>query len=494
MSFFKEYESFFLLSLIFIPFISGIASFFIKQNKIRRVMLISVSLIHFILSIHFISSDSNSIKILSGLSYRDGLSDIFARISLFTSSFLFLLVSFYLIKYFDMEYQAKRTDEEGFILSDEPEAVFTGFLLLFLSAMTMVHFSAHMGLLWASIEATTLFSAPLIYFHRTKKSLEATWKYLIICSVGIALALIGTFFFSLGVEDGDLYFNLFSKSGNELWFKLGFIFIFIGYATKAGIAPMHTWLVDAHSEAPSAISALLSGALLNCAMLGIARASDFLPPYIREQFIPSIFILFGFFSILISSVFIFNSKEYKRALAYSSIENMGIILIFLGLSYLGYNDINDNLSAALFITVLGHSMVKSGIFLLAGLILVYYKTKKIDEVSFMAKNTPYTSLLWFLGFILLLGVPPSPLFLSKYFLFKYVYLSKNWWLFYSLIILFIMILIGFSKMIIKMVYSGGEKIEIKEDKEMLIPSALLFASSFVFFSLFLFWLLKGEGL
>jgi len=490
MSFLKEYESLFALLLIFIPFIAGLFSFFIKSNTKRRIILVLVSVIHFILSLYSISADFCGIKILSGLVGERFVSSVFAKVSLFTSSFLFLIVSFYLVRYFKIEYNSKRSDEEGFILSDEPETIFTGFLLLFLSAMTLVHFSAHMGLLWASIEATTLFSAPLIYFHRTKKSLEATWKYLIICSVGIALALIGTFLFAIASKKGDLYFSSFGTNGNELLFKLGFIFIFIGYATKAGIAPMHTWLVDAHSEAPSAVSALLSGALLNCSILGLSRADDFLPSNFHQEFIPSIFILFGFLSVLISSVFIFNSKEYKRAFAYSSIENMGIILILLGLTYLTkYNYYNDFIEITLLFSVLAHSTIKAGIFLIAGMILIYYKTKKIDEIGLMAKNIPYTSTIFVIGIIFLLGVPPSPLFFTKYFIFKYLYLNKIWWLFYSLIILFIMIFIGFSKMIIKMVYSDGERIEIKEDKKMIIPSSIFFIASIILFFMFLNFIL-----
>jgi len=290
--------------------------------------------------------------------------------------------------------------------------------------------------------------------------------------------------FAIASESGDLYFSSFGANGNELLFKLGFIFIFIGYATKAGIAPMHTWLVDAHSEAPSAVSALLSGALLNCAMLGVSRAADFLPSNFQQEFIPSIFVLFGFVSVLISSVFIFNSKEYKRAFAYSSIENMGIILILLGLVYINYDDIHGFIENTLFLTVLAHSTIKAGIFLIAGMILIYYKTKKIDEIGLMAKNIPYTSAIFVIGIIFLLGVPPSPLFFTKYFLFKYLYLNKIWWLFYSLIILFIMILIGFSKMIIKMVYSDGQIIEIKEDKKMIIPSSIFFIASIILFFMF----------
>ena len=146
--------------------------------------------------------------------------------------------------------------------------------------MTLVIVSRHLGLLWVGVEATTLASAPLIYFHRNPRSLEATWKYLLICSVGIALALLGNFFIAVAAKSyggpsirltiDDLSAN--AQSLDPLWLKAAFLFFLVGYGTKMGLAPLHTWLPDAHSEAPSVVSALLSGALLNCAFLAILRA------------------------------------------------------------------------------------------------------------------------------------------------------------------------------------------------------------------------------
>src|SRR5512139_2508349 len=145
--------------------------------------------------------------------------------------------------------------------------------------MTLVTMSQHFGLLWVAIEATTLASAPLIYLHRPRRSLEATWKYLMICSVGIALALLGNFFLAVAATLSEathvpmLLGDLMERAPmlHIPWLKAAFLFLLVGYGTKLGLAPMHTWLPDAHSEAPSVISALLSGALLNCAFLAILR-------------------------------------------------------------------------------------------------------------------------------------------------------------------------------------------------------------------------------
>ncbi len=144
--------------------------------------------------------------------------------------------------------------------------------------MTLVTVSQHFGLLWVAVEATTLASCPLIYFHRHHRSLEATWKYLLICSVGIALALLGNFFWQLppdrragGVPIVLSDLVAMRRRMNVAWLKAAFLFFLVGYGTKMGLAPLHTWLPDAHSEAPSVVSALLSGALLNCAFLAILR-------------------------------------------------------------------------------------------------------------------------------------------------------------------------------------------------------------------------------
>ena len=178
---------------------------------------------------------------------------------LLITSFIFLLISIYTVSYLGETR-----------MSNVP--VFIGCMLLFLATMSMVALADHLIVLWVAIEATTLVSAPLIFLSRSDASLEATWKYVIVCSVGIALALLGSFFVALSMDLGQVHGQLTFQALYEVaprldpaWLKAGFIFIMIGYGTKMGLAPMHTWLPDAHSEAPSPASALLSGVLLNCA-------------------------------------------------------------------------------------------------------------------------------------------------------------------------------------------------------------------------------------
>jgi len=200
------------------------------------------------------------------------------------TSFLFLMVTFYSIGY--LKHHMERS------------SLTIGCMFFFLAAMSLVGVSADMGLLWVAVEATTLASAPLIYFHKDHRSLEATWKYLLICSVGIALALMGNIFLSYAGGDSiaGLYIPDLMSNANRFdprWLKVAFILLLVGYGTKMGLAPMHFWLPDAHSEAPSMVSALLSGSLLNCAFLGILRAYGILRLSGLEEWGGNILVLFG---------------------------------------------------------------------------------------------------------------------------------------------------------------------------------------------------------
>jgi hydrogenase-4 component F len=270
-----------------------------------------------------------------------------------------------------------------------------------------------MGVLWVAIESTTLCSAPLIYFHRHHRSLEAAWKYLMICSVGIALALLGNFFlavaFGSGGRSGSLSLAFLTGGGATpqlVWLKMAFVFLLVGYGTKMGLAPMHTWLPDAHSEAPSVVSALLSGAVLNCAFLGILRMWQVLVAAGHADFARPLFIGFGLISMAVAAVFILGQTDYKRMLAYSSVEHMGILILGLGLG-----------GAAVFgamLHVVNHALTKAMLFLTAGGILAAYRTKSCSGVRGLARAMPVTGALWLAGFLAITGTPPFGVFVSKF--------------------------------------------------------------------------------
>jgi hydrogenase-4 component F len=323
------------------------------------------------------------------------------------------------VGYLGHERRARHFDiEEHLFFSNEPEAIFTSCLLLFLASMTLVTVSQHFGLLWVGVEATTLASAPLIYFHRHHRSLEATWKYLLICSVAIALALLGNFVLAVAASDGGaaptpLTLADLVRSSTHLhapWVEAAFLFFLVGYGTKMGLAPLHTWLPDAHSESPSAVSALLSGALLNCAFLGILRAHQVCVAAGLASFSQSLLVTFGLLSMAIAAVFILGQADFKRLLAYSSVEHMGILALGVGLG--GAGAFGTTLHAV------NHSLTKACLFLVAGNILAAYGTKSVAGVRGLVARLPLSGVLWVAGFLAITGSPPFGPFLSELTILK----------------------------------------------------------------------------
>jgi hydrogenase-4 component F len=399
--------------LILIPALSGVAAFFIASDRLRRGLLVSTAIVQFALSVA--TWTAPPAPALGGWLAEDALGRLFLTLT----SLLFLASSFYAVAYLREERGQQHSDsDEGFLFSNAREASFTGCLLLFLAAMTLVTLSQQFGLLWVAVEATTLASAPLIYFHRHHRSLEATWKYLLICSVGIALALLGIFFLAVAATSpGSAAVSLILNdllSGaphlNFLWLKAAFVLMLVGYGTKMGLAPFHTWLPDAHSEAPSVASALLSGALLNCAFLGILRIHQVCVASGLADFSERLLLVLGLLSMAVAAVFITGQIDYKRMLAYSSVEHMGVLAVGVGLGGAG-------LFGAM-LHVINHSLTKVMLFMVAGNLLAVYHSKTTKDVSGALQVLPVSGLLWILGFLAITGSPPFGPFLSEFTILK----------------------------------------------------------------------------
>ena len=200
--------------------------------------------------------------------------------------------------------------------------------------MTLVTLSHHLGLMWVAMEATTLASAPLLYFNHNARSLEATWKYLLIGSVGIALALFGSFFLAYAMlkagRESTLLFDQLVKDAPYLsppWLHAAFVLLFVGYGTKMGLAPMHTWKPDAYGEAPGIVGALLAGGVTSCAFLAILRVYQICRAGADAEFAREIMVFMGLFSMAVAAVFMARQRDFKRMLAYSSVEHMGILVL-----------------------------------------------------------------------------------------------------------------------------------------------------------------------
>jgi len=402
-----------LSGVVFTPLAAGAAALALHRDRERRVLLALAALVHLgLVATLWADPPASS---WGGLLELDSLGLLFLTLA----SVLFAAAVAYGLRYLSLEKPGPRPDfREGLLFSNAPEARFTACLLFFLASMSLVCTTRHLGLLWVGIEATTLSSAPLIYFHRQRHSLEATWKYLMICSVGIALALLGNFLLLAsvpapeGAEAPMRVGELVRVAGaiNPVWFKAAFIFCLVGYGTKMGLAPMHTWLPDAHSESPSLVSALLSGALLNCALLGILRMLEVGRAMGQGEFADGLLIGFGLLSMAVAAAFILGQGDFKRLLAYSSVEHMGVITLGVGLG--GGAAFGSMLHAA------NHSLTKAMLFFLAGNIMAAYRTKSAHDVSGLWRALPVTGALWTAGILAIVGSPPFGLFMSEITILK----------------------------------------------------------------------------
>ncbi|MBX9721537.1 MAG: hypothetical protein K2X81_09100, partial [Candidatus Obscuribacterales bacterium] len=360
--------------------------------------------------------------ILTGAQAEIGLAEIF-RIDRLSACFVLLtttVVASCLTQadcYFDREVEEKPVDSLHF-------KIFYASVCLFLLAMISVFICDNFGYMWISIEATTLFSAPLVYFDRNKYAIEATWKYLIICSVGIAFALLGTTFIFASsqhgaIPHGSLSISELIKHHAELNFpllRLGFIFCLLGYGTKAGIYPLHNWLPDAHSEAPAPASAMLSGSLLNCALFGVWRTSQLFSPK-NSIVMCEMMIWMGVITTLAAAFFLIKQISFKRMWAYSSIENVGLMLVAIGIGSPGL----------FFLQAVNHSCAKVSLFLLSGNIIQASGTKKLNKIHGVIETTPLWGVLLVLATLAVAGAPPFGSFTSEMLILLASMKAMSWY-------------------------------------------------------------------
>ncbi|MDA8169211.1 MAG: hydrogenase 4 subunit F [Nitrospiraceae bacterium] len=341
---------------------------------------------------------------------------------------------------------------------------------LFVFTMLLVPVMNNLALLWIAIEATTLVSALLVGIYRRPRSIEAAWKYIILCTVGITFALLGTFllyYASTGVQElagGTLNWTVLGGMAarlNPATVRLAFILIMVGYGTKAGLAPVHNWLPDAHSEAPTPISALLSGILLNCAFYGVMRFAVIADKTCGHPFVQGIMVLFGLGSIIIAAVFILIQSNAKRLLAYSSIEHMGIISLSFGIG--GFYGLYASL-----LHILNHAIGKPLMFFVTGRINTTYHSVETGAVRGVLRVLPLTGVLGFAGLMALTGMPPFNLFLSEFLMFRGLADGGHWYIFGVFLLAGMLVFYGFLKGFGGMFYGAPE--EAKTERKPKAPA------------------------
>ena len=370
-------------------------------------------------------------------------------------SFLFLIVSVFFVNH------DKMMKSDGRHPSFR-QSVFCAVMLAFLGSMALVLAARNLGLLWVAVEATTLFSAPLIIYYRSGRAMEAMWKYLLQCSVGIGFALFGTLLVACsvpaGTEPGLALDSLAQMELDPMLFKLGFVFIIAGYGTKADLAPFHNWIPDTYSEAPGPVSALVSGTLLNASFLALIRILDIAPAG-AVKFCNQLIMVLGFLSLAMAAFFVIRQYDCKRMLGYSSIEHMGIAML---MTCAGLH----NLAIC---HLFCHALFKSGLFMTAENISFSCGTRRIEDIRGIFSSSPLRAVLWLGGIILICGMPPGPLFFTEYTLISTLKDGQA----ILLIVLLFLIFAGMLHTALRMVSGRETPAKVKVGKVMDIPALIL---------------------
>jgi hydrogenase-4 component F len=381
------------------------------------------------------------------------------------SAFVLLIISIlaFTVSWFSIGYMAREVAHG--VTSVRDLRKYYGLLHIFIATMLASVLFNSLGIVWVAIEGTTLASALLVGFYRSEASLEAAWKYVVICTVGICFALFGTILIYyaatrvLGEGGSILYWSVLMQNAEKIdqgLIKLGFIFILVGYGTKVGFVPMHTWLPDAHSEAPTPVSALLSGGLLNCAFYAILRYHILATHSIGPEFSSKLFLLLGLLSVTIAVPFILAQAGLKRLLAYSSVEHMGIIAIGIGIGgHWGYY--------GAILHMFNHSLAKSAMFLLIGNVIQKYRTKKVDRIRGLLQLMPVTGTLLFIGVLVLAGVPPFAIFFSEFQIAVAFFEQFRYGVGSLYLVLLVLVFVGLLYYFSRMVFGEGPKKKSRGD-------------------------------
>ncbi|HET6544025.1 MAG TPA: proton-conducting transporter membrane subunit [Chryseolinea sp.] len=323
-------------------------------------------------------------------------------------------------------------------------------MLILIASLSMAYLSNHIGVTWVFVELTTLSASALIYHRRNTRTLEATWKYIFVCSISITIVFIGILFLSIAIQQEGLkdlsYKALMTNVSvlNVFWLKLAFLFIFTGFTAKAGVVPMYTAGIDAKDKAPSPAGALLASVLMNVGFLGIFRFYKVISNSPILPWANTILIIAGVLSIFVATVYILRVKNIKRMLAYSGVEHMGIVMIGLASGGLGYY-------AAILHLIL-HSFAKPALFFQVNQVYRIYKSKSIYDIgNYFSYNTS-GALVLLLAFFIITAMPPSGMFISEFMIFRAVFEDGNLWLLVLVFLLLTFIIWSQAKNFLKMLF------------------------------------------
>jgi hydrogenase-4 component F len=417
--------------LILFPILMGAIAFAVPSNRWRPWLLPFCGTVHLFLTVRVLLrpefSTASTWLVLDPL----------GKLVLLLVSTLFVVCSLYTVGY--LKYRQERKNR-----------VFCGCLLASLGTMSLVCWSHHLGIMWVAIEATALSTAPLIYFNHTPRSIEATWKYMLVGSVGIALALLGSFFLGYsslhsGLNASLILEDLLAKAPHlsKPWLHAAFVLMLVGYGSKMGLAPMHTWKPDAYGEAPAVVGALLAGGVTSCAFLAIIRIYHLCLAAGENAYTSKLLVFMGLLAMATAGVFMVGQKDFKRMLAYSSVEHMGILVLGLGIG-----------GPAIYGTLLhlvNNGLVKGVLFLSAGNIHRAYNSTTTDEVSGAWVRIPLSGVLFLAGFLAVTGSPPFGPFISEFSILNAAFETGRYTSACLFLLLLLLVFIGMGATVLSVV-------------------------------------------
>jgi hydrogenase-4 component F len=422
-----------LLALLIVPVVAGAAAYAHRSPRLRNAWLLAAAAVHLVIV-------GSLWEAPTGAVFNDWLSvDALGLIVLSIVTILFAAVAVYAVGYLRIE-------------SPRGGRAFVSCLLGFLASTTLVTLSHHLALLWVGMEATTLALAPLIFHRHDRRSLEAVWKYLVLSSVGIALALFGTFFLAAAQVEGrpllieDLVMT--ARTMHPSLLRAAFVFLLVGFGTKMGLAPLHSWKPDTYGEAPSLVAALMAGALTSCAFLGLARIAQVMSAAGQAAFMQPVLLAFGLFSLTVAAAFMIGQTDLKRLLAYSSVEHMGLLVLGLGLGGSGtYGTV---------LHVLNNGLTKGLMFLTVGNIILVTGTSHVPSMRGVLRRAPASGILLLVSLFAVTGSPPFGPFVSEFTILGAAIGQGHPWIGAIAVALLAVIFVGMARPILEVLYGEGE--------------------------------------
>ncbi|MHB8520265.1 MAG: proton-conducting transporter transmembrane domain-containing protein [Limisphaerales bacterium] len=410
-----------LILILLIPLMTGLVCLPVRSRRLLETLNLAafsaVAVLAACLGQQII--ERGSVQTPGGFLYADALSGLVVAVTAFVA----LVCSIYAVGYFRFEHDSGKITlrqlHRHYVLTP-----------LLVGAMLLVPLANNLGIMWVAIEGTTLSSVLLVTFYNEKTSLEAAWKYIIIGSIGISLALFGTiltYYAAVGVVGAEasnglnwtVLFGLADRF-NPTAMRLAFVMVLLGYGTKAGLAPMHTWKPDAYAETPVPAATILGAGVINCAVYGIIRFHTLTAKCLGHQFSGDLMIGFGVGSILVAVPFILVQRNFRRILAYSSIDHAGIMV-----AALGFGGKLGALGALLH--MLFHAVTKPLMFFCAGNVQQHFGTPYFRKVTGVIRTLPWTGTLFLIGTLAVTGAPPFSLFQSEFTALTAAFVANRPW-------------------------------------------------------------------